>query len=390
LKNTLNLFFSKYYIEIISSTYTLNFFIPNFILILLSFSGNYELISEIAIVIGINIIFTQTFSSNARSLILSKKPFVSLESFLIFRIFFSFLFIFLNIIILNYFEFFYFNILFQISILIILQWLNELVLTFFEINNKIKKIYFYLFFKIFFLISIIINILFIENLELVLFIFNFLLSISLLYYFFNIIKNIQLNLHIYKILKVLLSSFSFFSSFSISFANLIWRLLIILFCGKIIAGIYFVGFAIGSLPGTFFNNVIGPSMINKNLKLKGYISFLILSLFLLQVILLFYVLNNFQYIFIDLKYTQVFCTFVSLLGTIFMVKGMYYRQYILQKSKYEQAIFKIDIFYSFLIILIVPILYFIEGYKLIILAFLISSILSYITYKISFQKLFKK
>ena len=103
MNNILNLFSSRYYIEIISSTYALNFFIPNFILISLSFSGDYELISEIAIVIGINIIFTQTFSSNARSLIISKKPKISLESFLIFRMFFSILFVFLNIIIFNYF-----------------------------------------------------------------------------------------------------------------------------------------------------------------------------------------------------------------------------------------------------------------------------------------------
>ena len=139
MNNILNLFSSRYYIEIISSTYALNFFIPNFILISLSFSGDYELISEIAIVIGINIIFTQTFSSNARSLIISKKPKISLESFLIFRMFFSILFVFLNIIILNYFKFSNFNILFLISILIILQWLNELVITYFEINNNIKK-----------------------------------------------------------------------------------------------------------------------------------------------------------------------------------------------------------------------------------------------------------
>ncbi len=390
MSNILNLFSSRYYIEIISSTYALNFFIPNFILISLSFSGDYELISEIAIVIGINIIFTQTFSSNARSLIISKKPKISLESFLIFRIFFSILFVFLNIIILNYFKFSNFNVLFLISILIILQWLNELVITYFEINNNIKKIYLYLSFQLFFLINIIINIFFVESLEIVLLIFNILLFLFLLYNNLKIISKIKINFDIYKILKISLSSFSFFSSLSISFANLMWRLLIIFLCGKIIAGVYFVGFAIGSLPGTFFNNVIGPSMINKNLLLKGYIRFSIIFLLIIQLVLFFYILSNFQNIFYNLRDTQVFCTFISLLGTFFMVRGMYFRQYILQKTMYEQSIFKIDIFYSFLIICVIPILYLIGDYKSIISAFLVSSILSYIIYKISFHKFIKK
>ena len=105
MKNILNSYFSRYYIEIITSTYALNFFIPNLILILFSLSGNYELISEISIVIGINIIFTQIFSANARSLIISKKLSISLENFLLFRIcFFYFIFDFKY----NYFKLFQF------------------------------------------------------------------------------------------------------------------------------------------------------------------------------------------------------------------------------------------------------------------------------------------
>ena len=169
-----------------------------------------------------------------------------------------------------------------------------------------------------------------------------------------------------------------------------WRLLIIFLCGKIIAGVYFVGFAIGSLPGTFFNNVIGPSMINKNLLLKGFILFSIIFLLIVQLVLFFYILGNFQTIFNNLGVTQVFCTFISLLGTFFMVRGMYFRQYILQKSMHEQSIFKIDIFYSFLIICVIPILYLIGDYKSIISAFLVSSLLSYIIYKVSFHKFIKK
>ena len=67
-------FFSKEKdIEIQSLTYGLNLFIPTFILILSSLFENYELTAELGILIGVNVIFTQIFSSNARSLIISKK-----------------------------------------------------------------------------------------------------------------------------------------------------------------------------------------------------------------------------------------------------------------------------------------------------------------------------
>ena len=137
----------------------------------------------------------------------------------------------------------------MISILIILQWLNELVITYFEINNNIKKIYLYFSLQLFFLINITVNIFFVESLEIVLLIFNILLLLFLLYNYLGIINKIKINFDTYKILKISLSSFSFFF-FIYLIANLMWRLLII-FYGKIIAGVYFVGFAIGSLPEHF-------------------------------------------------------------------------------------------------------------------------------------------
>ena len=134
-----NLFFKKKNIEIQSLTYGLNLFIPTFILIISSLFGNYELTAELGILIGINIVFTQIFSSNARSLIISQKSNISLQSFILFRILISIFILVLNLIIINYYEFIYTFLLFQLSILIILQWLNELILTYFEINKKIMK-----------------------------------------------------------------------------------------------------------------------------------------------------------------------------------------------------------------------------------------------------------
>ena len=253
-------------IAIQSVTYGLNLFIPTFILILSSLFENYELTAELGILIGVNIIFTQIFSSNARSLIISKKTQISFQSFILFRILISIFVLIINVIIINYFKFIYSYLLFQLSILIVLQWLNELILTYFEINKKNKEIYSYLFLKVFFLTIIIFNFLFFQNLIDIILIFNLLLFLFFIKYYLKIKKKVANQYGILKVFKNSISSISFYSSFSISFANLLWRVFIIMFCGKILAGIYFAGFAIGSLPGTFFNNSFGPSMIKKNFK----------------------------------------------------------------------------------------------------------------------------
>ena len=103
---------------------------------------------------------------------------------------------------------------------------------------------------------------------------------------------------------------------------------------KIIAGIYFASFAIGSLPGTLFNNSFGPSMIKKNLKIKNLKLF---YLFTYLVIFFFFVLCyfNIDKIFLENQITQLFGTSLSLLGSIFMIKGLYFRQYIIQKTSFK-------------------------------------------------------
>jgi hypothetical protein len=163
-----------------------------------------------------------------------------------------------------------------------------------------------------------------------------------------------------------------------------------MFCGKILAGIYFAGFAIGSLPGTFFNNSFGPSMIKKNFKLKKILNLFNIMFIILMICLSIYIIKTYQNIFINNFDTQIICTFLSLLGSFLMIKGLYFRQYLIQKTKYQSKVFKTDILYSTLIIFIVPFLYFFGGYKLIIISFLISSIISIVTYGLIYQLYFKK
>jgi hypothetical protein len=67
------LFYKQNNIGIQSITYEVNLFIQIFILIIYSFFENYELTAELGIVIGLNIIFTQIYSANLRSILIYKK-----------------------------------------------------------------------------------------------------------------------------------------------------------------------------------------------------------------------------------------------------------------------------------------------------------------------------
>tara|TARA_B110000483_G_scaffold202174_1_gene243639 strand:- start:345 stop:1523 length:1179 start_codon:yes stop_codon:yes gene_type:complete len=372
------LFSSKKNIEIQSIAYSFNLFLPTLILIISSFFKNYNLTAELGILIGINIIFTQIFSSNARSIIIAKKLISSIFAYIIFRVIISITIILVNIIFFNYLEFTNNLILFLISIMIILQWLIELILTSFELRKKIHLFYYYNFFSFTFVVLIFIDFILFQNLEYIIFIYNLLLFCFFCFSFLRLKKN---KIDIKRIFLLSINSKAFYSSFSVSVANLIWRILIIYFCGKILAGIYFASFAIGSLPGTLFNNTFGPTMLKNNIKLKSNFKFLFFFFILLLIILFSISLINLDKIFIDFSYTQIFGTFISLLGSIFMIKGLYFRQFLIQRTSQKSKVFKVDILYSFFVILIVPTLFLLGGEKLIIISFLISSIISYFTYK---------
>ena len=94
-----DLFSKQKNIRIQSITYGLNLFIPTLILIISSLFKNYELTAELGIVIGLNIIFTQIFSANLRSILISKNNIDNIYSFIVFRLTISFFVLIVNVII---------------------------------------------------------------------------------------------------------------------------------------------------------------------------------------------------------------------------------------------------------------------------------------------------
>jgi hypothetical protein len=389
LKFPFFLFSSSHNIEIQSIAYSLNLFLPTLFLIITSFFGDYNLTAELGILIGVNIIFTQIFSANARSIIISKKLISSIYNYIIFRIIISIVLICANLFFFSIFEFSNKLLLLAVSFLIIFQWLNELILTFFELKKKVNEFYFYISICLIFIFFIIVDFLYYQNLTYVFLINNILLLLFFFNFFLKIKKIKKKKIHLRKFFILSIINKAFYSSFSISFANLIWRLLIIQFCGKILAGIYFASFALGSLPGTLFNNTFGPTIIKNNIKVNKSL-YLLKYIFITTIIVLFFwsILNRDQ-MFINLSYTQIFGTFLSLLGSYFMIKGQYARQYLIQKTQHQSFVFKIDVLYSLIIIVVVPILYVLGGDKLIIISFLVSSIIAHVVYNFTYNKFLK-
>ena len=391
-KNNIGKFFfstfsAKNQIGIQTICYSINLVLPTLILLVASFNGYYVFTAELGIIIGINIIITQIFSANARSLIILKESRKLVSDHIFFRLLISLVLVFLNLIILYTFSFNNQILLILIVLMIVFQWINEIILSYLEIKKKNKFFYYYLIPTIGLILVIFFKFnIFAKSLLIILsyniFIILFVLTNS------PTIKNLNIKKNFYENFKKIIKQTSFFSSFCISFANLVWRLFIISTCGKILAGIYFASFAIASFPGTMFNISYGPTILRKNITLKKvYIYLALLLLFFSLLILAYLSFQQKDFIFIKESSTQIFATLVSLGGSVFMLRGLYIRQYILQKTKFQEKIFKIDIIYAIMIGLIVPLLYFIGGQKLIILSFFISSIISYLIYKFSFKNL---
>lgn len=386
-KINLKFFLDKKIIQIQTLAYSLNLFIPTFLLIISSLFQDYVLTAELGILIGINIMFTQIFSANIRSLIIYKNNTKSLFSYIYFRLIISLVLMLINLIVLKFLNYSNFLLLLQVSIMILLQWQIELILTSYEIKKKNYKFTYYIFLSLLFIFLILLDFIFINNLVFIIIVYNLILGYFLINSFFKEKKKI------YSLKKILFSSLNsdaFFSSFSISLVNLVWRFLIIFLCGKILAGIYFASFAIGSLPGTVFNNSFGPTIINKNIKIKRKIKIVLLCYITALILLAYLTYSIKDFIFIDNFATQILATSLSLVGSFFMIQGLFIRQYLIQKTKYHLNVFRYDVLYAFFLSIIVPILYFIGGPKLIILSFLCSSIISYILYNFVKKKLIYK
>ena len=268
-----------------------------------------------------------------------------------------------------------------ISLIIVLQWINELYLLKIFREKKFLKIKLYLFFNIFFYLTLFLAFFSEKTESLNLYIVLFAL-VNILYLLTGFLKgkyseifqiNSTLNIFITD-----LYNFSFYSSSSMVFINFLTRIIILEFLSKELCGVLFACIAIGSIPGSIFNNSFGPYLIKNKINLFSKNYFYLFVFLFFASIYAFY----FQNLYINelvkgdsFKYNSLY---FSYMGSYLMIIALYFRQVLLFKNKIKlQKIFLIDVINSFVYLIIVLSVCYLNIKILFSLIFLIFSIYNF-------------
>ena len=376
---------------LMSSTYTFNLMFASFLVVALVVLGHFSVAGELGLMTSFWITFTQIFSSNMRSIVVSEQNRNYALITMAYRVFFSsgmlFIFYLASSII---FEFENQKLINVISILIMTQWINEMSLVQYEIKNKIKI------FKIFSFLNLIIILA--SGLSIYFLKFEYLSNIILLYsltiflsFYRNLLDSLKkiVNTSLKIISDLNLKTIAFLSSFSIIISSFAWRIIIYYIFDKSLAGVFFASFSIGSFPGTLFNSVIGPSFIKQKIKISYNLKKLLLILFLFVLLsflyssYLLYSNSNIDYLGRDFI---IFTISASVIGSFFMSYAMFLRHKKIQDSlEVRILLFRRDVLYGLSITFLIPILYFIGNTIAVSFSFLLAAVIAMATYTYNYK-----
>lgn len=374
----------NYKILLYTSSNIFNNSFYTFLLVLFAFVGYLEKSANIAIAISITILLTQIFSGNMRNIIIASNNFELLRKVKYLRILLSILIIFLSslffFLISSNSEFFSYSLI----VLIVIGWINEINILDEELNdNKIRVIlYLCINFILTILIIYLLLINYVDQIHLIIIfqsIFNFFLFYKKKNFMFKDVSFLRDQL--YELKKF---TYAFYSSFSMIFANFVSRSLIFLSVDKNLSGILFASYAIGSFPGTIFNNTFGPILIKKKISISNFLRFILVFIFL------FLLITPFTYFNLDIetltnKEKLYFCSILCMAGSFLMVYSLYLRQIGLQNFFEKQnKIFTFDIFLNLFLVLLTLIIIFINVNFIYFYLFFIFSVISILIYKVMF------
>ncbi len=371
---------------LLTGTYMFNLMFSSLIVVALVVFGHYSIAGELGLVTSFWITVTQIFSSNLRSIIVSENKIEYAFSTLLYRIFTSIIFyLFAYIIILNFISFENRNLIILFSLLILVQWINEMSLVKSEVrkNTLIFKIYsavnfvtlflsvFCLYFSLFGYLQYIFS-------AYILFI---IFSIIVNYYKFND-KAFKINLK--SIYQLNIRTIAFLSSFSIVISSFAWRMMIYFTFDKSLAGVFFACFSIGSFPGTVFNSVVGPAFVKQKIQLsnkfKNFLYTIFVLIFIWFIINYFLIFDGNKINYLSLEFIS-FTVSISLIGSYFMSYAMYLRHKNIQSSsKVRSDLFQTDILYGTSITFLIPILYYSANIVGTSFAFFVASLIALAAY----------
>ena len=374
---------------LLTGTYMFNLMFTSFIVVALVAFGHYSIAGELGLVTSFWITLTQIFSSNLRSIILSENKIEYAFSTLFYRIFVSIIFYILAyVFILQFISFENKNLIALFSLLILVQWINEMSLVKSEVNKKS------LIFTIYSIVNLITLIL--SVICLYFSYFNFLMYIIfgyILFLVFSIIanyykfheKNFNINYKLFYQLNI--RTIAFLSSFSIVISSFAWRMMIYFTFDKSIAGVFFACFSVGSFPGTLFNSVVGPAFIKQKIQLNKKFKNILFAAFVLILIWFvfsyFLIFNSEKINYLSLEFIS-FTVSISLVGSYFMSYAMYLRHKKIQSSlKVRSDLFQTDILYGSSITFLIPILYYLGSIIGVSFAFFVASLIALTFYSLN-------
>jgi hypothetical protein len=351
-----------------SSIFSLNFFVYTYIMFIYALLGRPETSAEIAIYSGTLFLILQLISGNARQLILFKNNsynlYVRLRNYILIL---GFIFI----IILRIYDLIN-ELNFYLMLIVLLNWTNEIKLTYLEKNNSKNLLIFFMVISIFFYSLMLLTL--IKNEYLMISILKIYLTV--IFGFFIFLYDFSLKIkNTFKIFNNLKNISPFLSSASIILSILAWRFFIYQELDNALAGYLFVAFSIGSFPGTFMNSILAPTLLN-NLKVNFRRIFNYV---------LFYILITFAIIlFIDLENKNIDALFsvsviFSLVGGVLTVYSSLLRNYLIRSKKFIN-IFFYDVVNSLFVASIPIIIYLTLNGLYLVYAYYIASIISTLFY----------
>ena len=134
----------------------INNFFSNFLLLVFFISGNYELAAEVGIISSLAILLCHLFSGNLRSIILADKNIFLADEMMLKRLILSIPIFIILIFFIFKNELSDLNLAFSISLVVILGWVFELMLTKFEVKKNFNSVRIHLFFSIIFSLLILV------------------------------------------------------------------------------------------------------------------------------------------------------------------------------------------------------------------------------------------
>ncbi len=364
----------------------LNSFLVPFLVVIYALI-NPSISAEIAIIEGTIIYFTQVFSSNSRAILLNEKNDELFINIISFRTLISTLILLFFIVFFSNINFIEQNFHLVLIALVLLSWTNEITLVFIEKKNLKFFLSIFILCSIIFYFILTINILSDRFDFASIIISYFIFHVFFINYFFNLIIALKLKQNLSGLYK---NIFPFLSTLSNTTSVLFWRYSILFFSSKEIAGIIFAIFSIASFPGTFYNNILGQTILRQK-RLDTLFSkyeniVYLISIFFIGVFYI-YLKNNIYLIDIFTLNTIV----LSFAGTIIMIKSLRKRHQALFKFFYlRNQVFKRDILYSISIFPLIIVLNYYNGIEAISYAYLLSAVISYFVYSINYVPNYKQ